>query len=121
MCQHAARGRRALSAVGEGAAEALRRERARSLRAYRKRLLRFGVLGEQRRSDMAELEADGMAADLHSFAAVELAGLTPTDATVEALDALIRLGEAAEAFDPKLDAVTREVRAIRAGIRRPIS
>ena len=63
---------------------------------------------------MAELEADGMAADLHSFAAAELAGLTRTDATVEALDALIRLGEAAEAFDPKLDAITREVRAIRA-------
>ena len=63
---------------------------------------------------MAELEADGMAADLHSFAAAELAGLTRTDATVEALGALIRLGEAAEAFDPKLDAITREVRAIRA-------
>ena len=63
---------------------------------------------------MAELEADGMAADLHSFAAAELAGLTRTGATVEALDALIRLGEAAEAFDPKLDAITREVRAIRA-------
>ena len=63
---------------------------------------------------MAELEADGMAADLHSFAAAELAELTRTDATVEALDALIRLGEAAEAFDPKLDAIVREVRAIRA-------
>ncbi len=99
--------------VGESAAEVLRRERARSLRAYRKRLLRFGVLGENDESDMAELEADGMAADLHSFAATELAGLTRTDATVDALDALIRLGEAAEAFDPKLDAITREVRAIR--------
>ena len=100
--------------VGESAAEVLRRERARSLRTYRKRLLRFGVLGEGDESDMAELEADGMAADLHSFAAAELAGLTRTDATVEALGALIRLGEAAEAFDPKLDAIAREVRAIRA-------
>ena len=59
-------------------AEVLRRERARSLRAYRKRLLRFGVLDENDESDMAELEADGMAADLHSFAAAELAGLTRT-------------------------------------------
>ena len=99
----------------------LRRERARSLRTYRKRLLRFGVLGEGDESDMAELEADGMAADLHSFAAAELAGLTRTGATVEALGALIRLGEVAEAFDPKLDAIMREVRAIRAGHPPPIS
>ena len=56
---------------------------------------------------MPELEVDGMAADLHSFAAAELASVTrraaQTDATLDALDALIRLGEAAEAFDPKLD------------------
>ena len=53
--------------VGESAAEVLRRERARSLRTYRKRLLRFGVLGESDESDMAELEVDGMAADLRQF------------------------------------------------------
>ena len=45
---------------------------------------------------MAELEADGMAADLQSFSATELVALTRSDATVAALDALIRLGEAAE-------------------------
>jgi hypothetical protein len=100
--------------AGEGEAELLRRERARSLRAYRKRLLRFGVLEQGDESDMAELEADGMAADLHSFGAAELAGLTRADATAKALDALIRLGEAAEPFDPKLDAIGREVHAIRA-------
>ena len=44
--------------------EALRRERVRSLRAYRRRLLRYGVLDQGNESDMAELEADGMAADL---------------------------------------------------------
>ncbi len=103
----------AIDRSSESEAEALSRERARSLRAYRKRVLRFGVLEERDESDMADLEADGMAADLHGFSATELAGLTRTDATVEALDALIRLGEAAEPFDPKLDAIVREVRAIR--------
>ncbi len=63
---------------------------------------------------MADLEADGMAADLHSFAAAELSALTQTGATVAALDALIRLGRSCESFDPKLDAIGREVRAIRA-------
>jgi superfamily II DNA or RNA helicase len=100
--------------AAEGDADALRRERVRSLRAYRKRLLRFGVLDEADETELAELEADGMAADLHSFAAAELAGLTRTDATVEALGALICLGEAAETFDPKLYAILSEVRAIRA-------
>jgi superfamily II DNA or RNA helicase len=95
-------------------AEALRRERARSLRAYRKRLLKFGVLDQTDESDMMELEADGMAADLHGFAASDLAALTQTDATAEALDALVRLGESAAAFDPKLDAIAREVHEIRA-------
>ena len=99
--------------IGASEAEALSRERARSLRAYRKRLLRFGVLEERDESDMADLEADGMAADLHGFSAVDLAEQTRADATVEALDALIQLGEAAEPFDPKLDAIAREVRAIR--------
>ena len=107
--------------VGKIEAEALRRERARSLRAYRKRLLRFGVLDEGDESDMAELEADGMAADLHSFSAAELAALTRTDATAEALDALIRLGEAAESVDPKLKSSgARCVRSV-PRIRRPIS
>ena len=101
--------------AAEGDADALRRERARSLRAYRKRLLRFGVLDEADETELAELEADGMAADLHSFAAAELAGLDaiPTRPP-RRLVALIRLGEAAETFDPKLRAIVSEVRAIRA-------
>jgi superfamily II DNA or RNA helicase len=94
--------------------DVLRRERARSLRAYRKRLQRFGVLNEGDEGDLAELEADGMAADLHSFSATELVALTRSDATMEALAALIRLGEAAEPADPKLNVIEREVRAIRA-------
>jgi superfamily II DNA or RNA helicase len=102
----------------EAEAEVLRKERARALRAYRKRLLRFGILDAVGESDAADLEADGMAADLHSFGAVELASVTHarrvrTDATLDALDELIRLGAAAEPLDPKLAAMVREVRAIR--------
>ena len=83
--------------------DASRRERARSLRAYRKRLLRFGVLDAADEGDLAELEADGMASDLHNFAA-----------SMGALEGLIRLGETAARSDPKLEAVVREVHSIRA-------
>lgn len=82
-----------------------RRERARALRAYRKRLLRYGVLDEAAEADVAELEADGMAADLHD---------APADATGEVLDRLIKLGKAAAPHDPKLDAIVHEVGLVRA-------
>ena len=100
-------------------AEALRKERARALRAYRRRVLRFGVLDAAEDGDAVELEADGMAADLHSFGVKELASVTRarrrrTDATLDALDALIRLGAAAEPHDPKLATMLQEVRAVRA-------
>lgn len=89
--------------------DALRKERARLLRAYRKRLLRFGVLDDATDANMAELEAEGMAADLH---AAPVADATPCT-TVAALDALVRLGVAAEQYDPKLQAMIREVCTIR--------
>ncbi len=92
----------------------MRRERERALRAYRRRLLRFGVLGHGDESDLADLEADGMAASLQRFAATELLQLTKSTATVEALDTLIALGEAAAPIDPKLQAVRQEIRTIRA-------
>ncbi len=107
--------------AGTNAAEtaALQKERARALRAYRKRVLRFGVLDADAEGDIADLEADGMAADLHNFAATEMAvsdhpRRRRRDTTAEALDMLIRLGEAATTLDPKLAAMVGEVRAIRA-------
>jgi superfamily II DNA or RNA helicase len=111
--------RYAQASANTAEAVALQRERARSLRAYRKRMLRFGVLDEAAEDDISELEADGMAADLHNFAPTGIALLTRPrrrgiDATVEALNALIRLGEAAAAHDPKLEAIVREVCSIRA-------
>jgi superfamily II DNA or RNA helicase len=82
---------------------ASRRERARSLRAYRKRLLRFDVLDATDEGELAELEADGMAAAPQKFAA-----------SAGVMERLICLGEAAAQSDPKLETIVREVHAIRA-------
>jgi superfamily II DNA or RNA helicase len=75
------------------------RERQRALRAYRRRMARFGVLGSEEEADIAELEAEEMAVRLHD------AG--------DDLRMLIRLGEAAAPHDPKLTALVLEVRLIR--------
>jgi Helicase conserved C-terminal domain len=91
-----------------------RRHRERALRAYRRKLLRFGVLAPGEESDLAELEADGMAANLQSFAAAELLLVTKASATLEALEKLIALGQAAAPYDPKINAVRQEVCDIRA-------
>jgi superfamily II DNA or RNA helicase len=104
-------------------AEALRKERARALRAYRRRRLRFGVLDAAAENTAAALEVEDMAADLCSFGADDLAAelrsartasRRDTDATVESLEQLIRLGTDAEPHDPKLNAMLDEVRLIRA-------
>jgi superfamily II DNA or RNA helicase len=83
--------------------ESLRRERARALHNYRKRLRRFGVLDDNDESELADLEIDCIAAELRD--------LPPA---VDALAKLIALGEGAARFDPKLIAVVHEVDAIRA-------
>jgi superfamily II DNA or RNA helicase len=80
---------------------AIRRERQRALRAYRRRIAQFGVLDMAEEAEIAALEAEDMAASL--------AG----DSAAEALRALIRLGEAVEAKDPKLAALVLEIRLIR--------
>jgi superfamily II DNA or RNA helicase len=77
------------------------RERQRALRAYRRRVARFGVLGAAEEAEIAELEAEEMAASL--------AG----DRIEADLTALIRLGEAAAPHDPKLAALVLEIRLIR--------
>jgi superfamily II DNA or RNA helicase len=77
------------------------KERQRALRAYRRRVARFGVLDPAREADLAELEAEEMAASLGK---ADIA---------EDLRALIRLGEAAAPHDPKLAALVLEIRLIR--------
>jgi hypothetical protein len=104
-------------------ADALRKERARTLRAYRRRRLRFGVLDAAADSSAAMLEVEDMAADLCSFGAAGLAALQrpgdrespdDSDATLAALEGLMRLGAAACGnHDPKLNAMLDEVRLIR--------
>ncbi len=102
--------------------EALRKERARALRAFRRRRLRFGVLDAAAESDAATLEVEDMAADLCSFGADDLATelrreskakRQAADATLDALEELMRLGAAAGQDDPKIDAMLHEVRLIR--------
>jgi superfamily II DNA or RNA helicase len=80
---------------------AARRERQRTLRAYRRRVLKFGVLDPAEEAEIAALEAEEMAASL--------AGVD----TASDLQELIRLGAAAEPDDPKLAALVLEVRLIR--------
>jgi superfamily II DNA or RNA helicase len=77
------------------------RERQRALRAYRRRMARFGVLDTADEEDIAELEAEEMAASLSG------------EATVADLLELIRLGQAAAQHDPKLAALVLEIRLIR--------
>ena len=79
-----------------------RRERARALRNYHKRLLRFGVLDENGENALAELEVDSVAAELRNA----LSG-------VDTITKLVALGEAAAQFDPKLAALVHEVKAVR--------
>jgi superfamily II DNA or RNA helicase len=80
---------------------AARRQRQRALRAWRRRAVTFGVLDPGEEAEIAALEAEEMAASLSGAE------------TGSALRELIRLGEAAEAHDPKLAALLLEVRLIR--------
>lgn len=86
---------------GEPDTPAGRRERRRALSAWRRRVARYGVLDPASEADIADLEAEEMAA---SLTGVE---------TSQALRALIALGQAAESDDPKLAALLLEIRLIR--------
>ena len=77
------------------------RQRQIALRAYRRRMARFGVLPDADEKDIAELEAEEMAASLSGSEAAA------------ALRALITLGEIAAPQDPKLADLLVEIRLIR--------
>src|SRR5580658_9778107 len=79
---------------------AVRRERVRALRAWRRRVARFGSLGAEDEASQAALEIESMAESLH---------IEPDNE----LSRLIELGVVAEANDPKLSAIILEVRLIR--------
>jgi hypothetical protein len=80
---------------------AAQRERARALRAWRRRVARFGSLDAASEANQAELEIESMTEALRSEPDSELAHV-------------IRLGMAAEPHDPKLATLLMEVRLIRA-------
>ena len=75
-------------------------ERARALKAWRRRAARFGGLSAAEEAGQAVLEAEAMAETLR---------LDPGDEAA----ALLRLGLAAETADPRLAALVQEVRLIR--------
>lgn len=81
--------------------EAGRWERRHALRAWRRRVARYGVLNPADEDDMADLEAEEMAANLKGAN------------TASALQALIKLGERVMDADPKLQALALEIRLIR--------
>jgi hypothetical protein len=85
---------------GEVETRAVRAERARALRAWRRRTARFGGLGFVDERGQEALEAESMAEALYGEPGSEPARL-------------IQLGTAAEAHDPKLAALVLEVRLIR--------
>lgn len=112
--------------------EEARKQRLRSLADYRRRVERYGALSAEEEADQALLEAEDMAAHLiktqpEGLAATinELvAGLKrekrrekgkqkSTDATLQALEALLELCESALAEDPKVARIIEEARDIR--------
>ena len=148
---------------------AVKRQRARAMRGYRRRMARYGVLDAMSEAGLAALEVDDIAADLRRCGTGDMTAVTGithdetanppgsgadvvatadaatdgptdgtcaananaaatetttarmaipdvagTDATSQALAALIKLGEHAARHDPKLLATLGEIRLIRA-------
>ena len=99
-------------AAAAGETEAAKRERARGLASYRRRMARYGVLDRAEEADAALLEAEFMAAALHETQDDDRSPDTDA-AQLAGLRDLIRLADAAEAADPKLAALLMEIRLIR--------
>jgi len=105
-----------------------RKQRLRTLRDYRRRLDRFGVLSFEEEQDQASLEAEDVAAEILESGAEELEQkldlleresrrerqkLGKVSKTHGALNALIDLAKAAIAEDPKLVSIERALADIR--------
>jgi hypothetical protein len=86
--------------AGDVETKTAQRERARTLRAWRRRVARFGTLGAVDEANQEALEIESMAEALRA---------EPDSEPVR----LVRLGLDAEAHDPKLSAIILEVRLIR--------
>jgi superfamily II DNA or RNA helicase len=112
--------------------EEARKQRLRTLGDYRRRVERYGSLSAEEEQDHALLEAEDMAAHLRlespekltatlaaTIHGLRLEGrraakkLKAADATLQSLQDLVLLAEAADEEDPKLARISEEVRAIR--------
>ncbi|MBI4864721.1 MAG: DEAD/DEAH box helicase family protein [Candidatus Riflebacteria bacterium] len=105
-----------------------RKQRRRSLENVRKRLERFGVLSVHEEEEQHLLEAEDMACDLSEHGAGELVEklhetarglrrdarrIKKLSETRQAMEDLASLGQEALPSDPKLQAILREIKAIR--------
>ena len=81
----------------------LRKDRARALRAYRRRGIQFGTLEPEAEADFTRLVEEDLAAELHDG-----------HYTTDALRALLEIGSLAIHNDPKLNSLRTEILAIRA-------
>lgn len=106
-----------------------RKQRLRTLKDYRRRLEKFGVLSFEEEQDQAILEAEDMAAELAESSYEEIfSQLSQTEREVrrereklnrlnetrKTLSELIKIAEKAVVEDPKLEVILREIQNIRA-------
>ena len=111
-------------AASGGEDQETRRQRLGTLRDYRRRIERFGVLGYEEEQDQAQLEAEDMAAELARLTDEEedtarevrreRDRLRRVEEVRDRLRGLADLARQATAEDPKPAAVLRELQAIRA-------
>lgn len=93
-----------------------RRQRLQTLRDYRRKLDRYGIISSDEEREYSEMEAEDLAqqfADLQREVKSGSYRLKRTADVVDALDDLVRLTEDAVRADPKLERLVAEVRKIR--------
>jgi len=92
------------------------RERRRTLRDYRKKMDRFGVLATEEEEDLGVIEAEDIACQLAETEREVRRGsyrLKNAASVVDALEGLIETAQEATDGDPKLDAMVAAIRSIR--------
>ena len=93
-----------------------RRQRLRTLRDYRRKVERFGALSHEEEQELQQLEAEDLAqwlADQERASRRGARQVARTASTVESLESLLALAEAAADEDPKLAALVAQIQTIR--------
>ncbi len=103
--------------LSEGAeAQESRRQRLQTLRDYRRKLDRYGVVSPDEEKEFFDIEVEDLAQQFAGLQREVKSGsyrLKRTADVVDALDDLVRITEEALADDPKLECLVTEVRKIR--------